>query len=143
VSVQLHAPASLRPGKEFPVSTGYETGWARSRSGRSEKEKKNPIILPAGKSLDNSVRIAIGYGLDDRMMRVRFPAGAGNFSLQHHVQTGSGTHTASYPMGAGAVSLGVRRPGREADHSPAPGAKVKECVELYLQSPNMSSWRGA
>jgi hypothetical protein len=45
------------------------------------------------------VGIANGYGLDDRMMGVRLPAGAGNFSLRHHVQTGSGTHPASYPMG--------------------------------------------
>jgi hypothetical protein len=27
------------------------------------------------------------------------PAGAGNLSLHHHVQTGSGIHTASYLMG--------------------------------------------
>jgi hypothetical protein len=30
---------------------------------------------------------------------VRFPAGAGNFSLNHRVQNGSGAHPASYPMG--------------------------------------------
>jgi hypothetical protein len=35
----------------------------------------------------------------------------------------------------GALSLGVKRPGREADHSPPPSAEVKECVELYLHSP--------
>jgi glutamine synthetase len=43
--------------------------------------------------------IALGYGLDDRGSRVRFPAGAENFSLQHRVQNGSGTHPASYPVG--------------------------------------------
>jgi hypothetical protein len=43
--------------------------------------------------------IALGYGLDDRSSRVRFPAGAGNFSLHHRVQTGSGAHPASYPIG--------------------------------------------
>jgi hypothetical protein len=30
---------------------------------------------------------------------VRFPAGAGNFSLNYRVQNGSGAHPASYPMG--------------------------------------------
>jgi hypothetical protein len=30
---------------------------------------------------------------------VRFLAEAGNISLHHHVQTGSGAHPASYPMG--------------------------------------------
>jgi hypothetical protein len=33
--------------------------------------------------------------------------------------------------------------GREADHSPPSSAEVKECVELYLHSPNTTSWRGA
>jgi hypothetical protein len=28
VSGQLHVPAALPPGKEPPVSTGYEAGWA-------------------------------------------------------------------------------------------------------------------
>jgi hypothetical protein len=42
-----------------------------------------------------------------------------------------------------ALSLGVKRPGREADHSPPSSAEVKEWVELYLHSPNTSSWRGA
>jgi hypothetical protein len=32
----------------------------------------------------------------------------------------------------GALSLGVKRPGREADHSPSYSAEVKEYLELYL-----------
>jgi hypothetical protein len=43
--------------------------------------------------------MAPGYGLDDRGSRVRFPAEAGNFSLHHRVQNGSGAHPAYYPMG--------------------------------------------
>jgi hypothetical protein len=35
----------------------------------------------------------------------------------------------------GALSLGVKRPGRKVDHSPPSSAEVKECVELYLHSP--------
>jgi hypothetical protein len=50
------------------------------------------------KSCDSSVGTALGYGLDDACSRVRFPAGAGNFSL-HRVQNGSGAPPASYPMG--------------------------------------------
>jgi hypothetical protein len=38
---------------------------------------------------------------------------------------------------------GVKRPGREADHSPPSSAAVKEWVELYPQSPNTPSWRHA
>jgi len=47
-----------------------------------------------------------GYGLDDRMIGFRFPAGAGNFSLPYRIQTGSGAYPASYPMGTGASFLG-------------------------------------
>jgi hypothetical protein len=43
----------------------------------------------------------------------------------------------------GALSLGTKRPGREADHSPPSSAEVKECVELYFHSLHTSSWRGA
>jgi hypothetical protein len=53
----------------------------------------------ASKSRDSSVGIALGYGLDDRGSRVRFPVGAGNFSLHHRVQNGSGAQPASCPMG--------------------------------------------
>jgi hypothetical protein len=51
------------------------------------------------KSRDSSFGIVLGYGLDDRGSRFRFPAGAGNFSLHHRVQNGTGAHPASYPMG--------------------------------------------
>jgi hypothetical protein len=51
------------------------------------------------KSHDSSVGIALGYRLDDRGSRVQFLAGAGNFSLHHRVQNGSGSHPASYTMG--------------------------------------------
>jgi hypothetical protein len=49
----------------------------------------------------NEANIAIppGYRLYYRGPSVRFPAGAGNFSLQHRIQTGSEAHLASYPMG--------------------------------------------
>jgi hypothetical protein len=43
----------------------------------------------------------------------------------------------------GALSVGIKRPGREADHSPPSSAEVKECVELYFHSHNTPSWRDA
>jgi hypothetical protein len=57
------------------------------------------IFTYLDKSRDSSVGIALGYGLDEGGSRVQFPAGAGNFSLHHCVQNGSGAHQASYPMG--------------------------------------------
>jgi hypothetical protein len=44
------------------------------------------------------ILILLGYGLDDRGPSVRFPAGAGNLSLHHCIQNGSGAHPPSYPM---------------------------------------------
>jgi hypothetical protein len=58
----------------------------------------NLINLSCSWSRDSSVGMALGYGLDDRGSRIRFLAGAGNFSLRHRVQNGSGAHPASYPM---------------------------------------------
>jgi hypothetical protein len=60
---------------------------------------------------DRSIGIALGYGLDDRGSRVRFLAGAGNFSLHHHIQNGSGAHPASYPMGTRGSFLGSKAAG--------------------------------
>jgi hypothetical protein len=46
-------------------------------------------------------RVAQWYSAELRAggSEVRVPAGAGNFSLHHRVQTGSRGHSASYPMG--------------------------------------------
>jgi hypothetical protein len=62
-------------------------------------------------SRDSPVGTATGYWLDERMIGVRFPAGAGNFSLRHHVQTGSGSHPASYPVGTGGSFPGGKAAG--------------------------------
>jgi hypothetical protein len=74
---------------------------------------------------------------------IQFPPEAGKFSFRYRVQTGSGAHPASYALRTGALSLGVKRPESETDHLPPSIADVEECVELYLHSPNKSSWHGA
>jgi hypothetical protein len=43
----------------------------------------------------------------------------------------------------GALSLRVKQPGREAHHSPPSNAEVKQCMDLYLHSPNTHSLHGA
>jgi len=57
-------------------------------------------------------------------------------------ETASEAHPDSYPMGTGVLSLGVKRPGHEADISPPSSAEV-ECGELYLHSSITYSWHGA
>jgi hypothetical protein len=83
-------------------------------------------LLFCPKTRDSSVGMALGYGLDDRGCRLRFPAAAVNFSLNHRAPNGSGAHPASYPMDTRALSLGVKRPGREAVHSPPSSTEIKD-----------------
>jgi hypothetical protein len=71
------------------------------------------------RSRGSSVSIVSGYGLDDRAIGVRSPAGARDFSCSLCVQTGSGAHPASCIMGTGGPFPGGKAlPGRDADHSP-------------------------
>jgi hypothetical protein len=67
---------------------------------------------------------------------VRFSAGAGNFSLHHRVQTGSGTHPAYYIMGTRGSFPAGKAAGAWNWPLTSISAEVKECVELYLHSPN-------
>jgi hypothetical protein len=51
--------------------------------------------------------------IEERGSRVRFPAGAGNFSLRRRVQNGSGDRPASYPMGTRGSFLGGKAAGSQ------------------------------
>jgi hypothetical protein len=73
-------------------------------------------------SRGSSGSIVSDYGLNDR----RSPTGTEDFSSSPCVQTGSGAHPASCPMGTGGPFRGGKaRPGRDADHSPPSSAEVK------------------
>jgi hypothetical protein len=77
-------------------------------------------------SRGSSGSIVSDYGLDDRAIGVRSPAGAEEFSSILCVQTGSGAHPASCTMGTGGpFPWGKARPGRHADHSPPSSAEVE------------------
>jgi hypothetical protein len=80
----------------WPYTSMIRLGASYQNEHQIYKSRNNYVTLC--KSRDSSVGIALGYGLDNRGSRIRFPAGAGNFSLRH-VQNGSRTHPASYPMG--------------------------------------------
>jgi hypothetical protein len=80
-------------------------------------------------SRDSSVGIALGYGMDDRGSSVRFPAGAGNFSL-HHRLTQPPIQWVPW-----ALSLGVKRLGHEADQSPLLVPKIKNELSCTSTSP--------
>jgi hypothetical protein len=73
----------------------------------------------------SSGSIVSDYGLDDRAIGVRSPAGVKDFSSSLCVHTGSGTHPASCTMGTGGPFPGGKAwPRRDADHSPVSSAEV-------------------
>jgi hypothetical protein len=84
------------------------------------------IIIFLKRSRGSSGSIVSDYGLDDRAIGVRPPAGAEDFPSNLCVQTGSGAHPASSPVGTGSPFPGGKaRPGRDADHSPPSSAEVE------------------
>jgi hypothetical protein len=66
---------------------------------------------------------SLGYGMNDRRFESRQRLGI--FFLPHSVQSGSGVHPASYPMGTRDSFPGVNRTGCEPYHSPTSSAKIK------------------
>jgi hypothetical protein len=72
------------------------------------------------------VSIVSRYGLDDRAIEVRSPAGAKGISCSLCVHNDSGAHPASCRMGTGSPFPGAKaRPGSEADYSPRSSVEVE------------------
>jgi hypothetical protein len=67
------------------------------------------LFFIRGKEPGSSVSIVSDYGLDDRAIGDRSPAGAKDFSSNLCVQTGSGAHPASCIMGTGGPFPGAKR----------------------------------
>jgi hypothetical protein len=83
-------------------------------------------VCSEDKDHESSVGISTGYGLDDQGGGSSSPGRVKKFSLPHIVQTGSGVHPTSYKMGTAGSFPGVKRRGRETDHSPPTSAEVKK-----------------
>jgi hypothetical protein len=83
------------------------------------------MLYMQNRSRGSSGSIVTDYGLDDRAIGVRSPAGAKDVSSSLCVQTGSGVYPASCTMGTGGPFPGCKeRQGRDADHSPPSSAEV-------------------
>jgi hypothetical protein len=77
---------------------------------------------------------------ESRSRRTGFDSRQGqDFSLLHSVQT---SLRRTHPLGARGVFPGVKRPGREADHSPPSNAEVKNGGAIPPLS-HMPSWHSA
>jgi hypothetical protein len=109
IAIQLHLVAESLPFAA--VAPGGQSGnfWVHSRMSPAAvfyhtNKTEPPLKLSVARYLSLvhvcvCVCVALGFGLDERNSRVRFPAGAGNFSLRHRVRNVSGALPASYPMG--------------------------------------------
>jgi hypothetical protein len=83
----------------------------------------------------SSVSVVSDYGLDDRAIGVRFPAGAKDFSSNLFVQTGSEAHPASCTMGTGGPFPGAKR-GRGVTLTTHPHLVTRSTVSRsYTSSP--------
>jgi hypothetical protein len=98
------------------------------------KLKKMLVTSNIERSRVSSVSIVSDYGLDNRAIGVRSPAGAKDFSCNLCIQTGSGAHPASCPMGTGGPFPGGKAwPGRDADHHLVPRSRKSRS---YTSSPH-------
>jgi hypothetical protein len=84
------------------------------------------------RSLYSSVSIATGYGLYDRGVGVRVPEGSRIFSKSSRPALRFTQSPIQWVRGA--VFPGVKRPGREVDHSPPTSAEVKP-MWIYTSTP--------
>jgi hypothetical protein len=92
-------------------------------------EQKNTLIF--GSSRDGSVGIATGWTAEGSELQSR----KGQESSPLHVAlTCSGAHPASYPMGTWDSPPGVKRLGRDANHSPPTSDEVKK-TWIYTSTP--------
>jgi hypothetical protein len=84
-------------------------------------------------SRGSSVGIATGYGLADREVGVRVPVGKRIFAFPYRPDRLSGAPSFLSNGHWGLFLPGVKRQGREADHSPPTSAEVKK-TWIYASS---------
>jgi hypothetical protein len=81
--------------------------------------------------------IPLGYGLDDRWFESQYGLEIFLFITASRLVLGPTQPPIQWVQLS--LSLVVKRPGRDADHSPPTSAEV----ELYIPSPSMPPWHGA
>jgi hypothetical protein len=83
------------------------------------------LLLHLNHSRHSSVGIALGYGLDDRVLGFDSRRGLGILLFTIASRTALGYTQPPIQWVPEALSLGVKRLGREADHSSPSSAEVK------------------
>jgi hypothetical protein len=93
-------------------------------------------------SLDRAVGIATGYGLDDRGVGVRVPVGSRIFLFSASCRPVLGSTQPPIQWIVEALSPGVKRPGREADHHLQLVPRSRKCGCIH-PLPHTPSWHSA
>jgi hypothetical protein len=91
----------------------------------------NVSILTIFRNFYTVVGIATGYGLDDGRVK--------NFLFSTSSRQAMGSTQPPIQCVPGALSPGIKRPGRETDHSPPTNAEVKNGGAIY-PLPRTPSW---
>jgi hypothetical protein len=94
------------------------------------------VLFHFKRSWDSVVGIATGYRLDDRGVRVQdLSLGrVKNFLFSTSSRPALESTQPPIQWVPGALSLGVKRSGREADHSPSASAEVEK-MWIYMSTP--------
>jgi len=105
-------------------SLNFVTGELRGR----QEEKSALDLIPRFYAACTE----LGCGLDDQWFESWQRLGIFLFTMAFRPDLGP---TQPIQQVTEALSLGVKRPGRETDHLPPSSVEIKECVELYTHSP--------
>jgi hypothetical protein len=89
-------------------------------------------VKTGGRSRDSSVGIATGYGLDDQEGRSSSPVRVKNFLFSTSSRPALRSTQPPIHRVPEALFPGVKRPGREADHSLPASAEVKK---MWINTP--------
>jgi hypothetical protein len=92
----------------------------------------NKSIKSKKGSRDSAVGIATGYGLDDQGVGVRVPVGSRIFSSPRRPDPALGFTQPPIQWVRRALSSGVKRPGRESDHSPPTSAQLVKHRDNFI-----------
>jgi hypothetical protein len=109
----------------FPWKPGYSADCQRPSDGVHCRSCVRACARVC-RSRDSAVDIATGYGLDDRGVRIPSPIKVTEFSFSTSSRPALGSTQPPIQWVPGALSPGVRRPDREADHSHPTSDKVKK-----------------
>jgi hypothetical protein len=135
-------PPSSEPKLQYHVHSTLTCAiWIQSTP--SPQFIQDIILSSTYNRRDRSVGIATSYGLDVRGVGVRVPVGSRIYLSPHRPDRRAlGFTQPPIKWIPGALSPGIKRPGREADHSQTASADVKK-TWIYMSTPPTPSWRSA